>query len=68
MGDAKRFATAQKGARVGRLLARGSVEDGTRGIRSLPPPLGAWSRTREAPEPPAETFRQWWDRTRGGAR
>jgi L-lactate dehydrogenase complex protein LldF len=67
MGDAKRFGAAQSGTRAGRLVARGNAEDGARSIRSLPPPLAAWTRTREAPEPPAETFRRWWQRTRGAS-
>jgi L-lactate dehydrogenase complex protein LldF len=35
-------------------------------IRRLPPPLSAWTDTRDAPAPPAESFRAWWSRTRGG--
>ncbi len=59
MGDPARFARAEKAGRVGRLLAR----DGR--LRSLPPPLSAWTSSRDAPAPPAETFREWWARTRG---
>jgi L-lactate dehydrogenase complex protein LldF len=64
MGDTKRFAAAQRASRAGRVLARGSGE-GRRTIRSLPPPLSAWTRTRDLPGPPDETFREWWQRTRG---
>jgi L-lactate dehydrogenase complex protein LldF len=60
MGDPARFGRAQRASRLGRLLARGP-----RGIRALPPPLSAWTTSRDAPEPPAETFREWWARTRG---
>ena len=35
-------------------------------IRRLPPPLGGWTETRDAPAPPPESFRAWWARTRGG--
>jgi L-lactate dehydrogenase complex protein LldF len=35
-------------------------------IRRLPPPLSAWTDTRDAPAPPKESFRAWWERTRGG--
>ena len=39
---------------LGRLFAR-------RGrIRALPFPLSAWTSSRDAPSPPAQTFRQWW--------
>ncbi|HWG61760.1 MAG TPA: lactate utilization protein B [Streptosporangiaceae bacterium] len=34
-------------------------------ITRLPPPLNAWTKTRDAPAPPAESFRAWWARTRG---
>ncbi len=61
MADPQRYATAQRAARAGRLLARGAP----RRIRSLPPPLSAWTASRDAPAPPRETFREWWTRTRG---
>jgi L-lactate dehydrogenase complex protein LldF len=28
----------------------------------LPPPLSAWTSSRELPVPPRETFRDWWQR------
>jgi L-lactate dehydrogenase complex protein LldF len=28
--------------------------------RRLPPPLSGWTASRDLPEPPAETFRDWW--------
>ena len=31
-----------------------------RRIRSLPPPLSAWTATRDLPEPPPATFRDSW--------
>jgi L-lactate dehydrogenase complex protein LldF len=34
-------------------------------IRHLPPPLSAWTETRDLPAPPRESFRAWWARTRG---
>jgi L-lactate dehydrogenase complex protein LldF len=40
--------------RAGRLLARGGR------IRHLPPPLSAWTASRDLPAPPQQTFRQWW--------
>jgi L-lactate dehydrogenase complex protein LldF len=52
-----RFGAAQTAGRAGRLLRR----HGT--ISTLPPPLAAWTRARDAPVPPAQTFRQWWRST-----
>ncbi|MFD8420743.1 LutB/LldF family L-lactate oxidation iron-sulfur protein [Streptomyces sp. NPDC059466] len=34
--------------------------------RTLPGPGRAWSDTRDLPPVPAEPFRDWWQRTRGG--
>jgi L-lactate dehydrogenase complex protein LldF len=51
-----RFAAAQRGGRVGRLIGRRGL------IRRLPPPLAGWTSARDAPVPPAQTFRQWWRR------
>jgi L-lactate dehydrogenase complex protein LldF len=44
-------------ARGARLLSRHGV------IRRLPPPLSAWTRRRDAPAPPLESFRTWWRRS-----
>jgi L-lactate dehydrogenase complex protein LldF len=55
----RRLAAAQRAAAAGsRIVAR------TGRIRRLPPPLSAWTDTRDAPAPPAESFRAWWTRTR----
>lgn len=61
MGDAARFARAGRSAGLGRFAIRGGKPR-----VPLPPPLSGWSSSRDVPEPPAETFRQWWSRTRGG--
>src|SRR5919106_2808957 len=53
------FEIAQRAARLGRPLARGGR------IKRLPWPLSGWTDTRDLPEPPAETFRDWWKRERG---
>jgi L-lactate dehydrogenase complex protein LldF len=56
MANPKRFAKAEGAARRGRRMSR---------FRSLPAPLSAWTAARDLPEPPAESFRDWWARTRG---
>jgi L-lactate dehydrogenase complex protein LldF len=61
MSDAGRFAAAEKLTGVGRLVA------GKKGrISSLPFPASKWTAARDLPSPPAETFRTWWARERGG--
>jgi L-lactate dehydrogenase complex protein LldF len=61
MADPQRFANAEKATRAGRLLGRATGR-----ITTLPPPLSRWTASRDAPRPPAETFREWWARARGG--
>jgi L-lactate dehydrogenase complex protein LldF len=62
LSSPSRLAMAQ---RLGSLA--GAVAWRRRGkIRRLPPPLSAWTDTRDAPAPPAESFRAWWARTHGG--
>ena len=48
MRSPRRYSLALKGLRLGRRLRR------------LPPPLNRWTRARELPEPPEQTFRDWW--------
>jgi L-lactate dehydrogenase complex protein LldF len=57
MDSPARWAGALRAARAGRLLGRRR-----RRISSLPPPLSAWTGTRDAPLPPRQTFRDWWSR------
>ena len=53
------WSLAQKASRAGRVLGRRS--DGPdRRISALPPPLGAWTGSRDLPLPPKQTFREWW--------
>jgi L-lactate dehydrogenase complex protein LldF len=54
MDHPRLYAAAQRAARLSRLAGR-------RG-RGLPPPLNGWTAGRDLPEPPAETFREWWAR------
>ncbi|WP_200215122.1 LutB/LldF family L-lactate oxidation iron-sulfur protein [Micromonospora coerulea] len=46
------YAAAQRAARLTRLAGR-------RG-RGLPPPLSGWTIGRDLPQPPPQTFREWW--------
>src|SRR5262249_43477389 len=61
MASPGRYAAAQRAGRAARALGRGGR------IRRLPPPLSAWTAARDAPAPPAQTFREWWQREHGGA-
>ncbi|HZC74306.1 MAG TPA: LutB/LldF family L-lactate oxidation iron-sulfur protein [Jatrophihabitans sp.] len=51
MRSPARWTRALRALRVVRLL---------RGRRALPPPASAWTRSRELPVPPKQTFRDWW--------
>ncbi|MGY1774000.1 LutB/LldF family L-lactate oxidation iron-sulfur protein [Blastococcus sp. SYSU D00813] len=52
---------AQRAAGLGRFLARGRPTLPA----ALPPPASAWTRTRDLPTPPRETFTQAWAREHG---
>jgi L-lactate dehydrogenase complex protein LldF len=62
LSSARRMERAQRASRAGRLAWRGGR------IAALPPPLSAWTRTRDAPVPPAQTFREWWRDEHGDSR
>ncbi|MBO0840507.1 MAG: lactate utilization protein, partial [Sciscionella sp.] len=51
MRSPRRYERALRALRLTRLL---------RGRRALPPPLSAWTNSRELPDPPKQTFRDWW--------
>jgi L-lactate dehydrogenase complex protein LldF len=51
MADSRRWTRALRVGRLGRFARRRRV---------LPPPLSAWIAARDLPEPPTETFRDWW--------
>jgi L-lactate dehydrogenase complex protein LldF len=58
-GGRRRFALAERIGRLAQLpLARAGA------IRRLPPPLDAWTRTRDLKPLARESFRDWWTRTR----
>jgi L-lactate dehydrogenase complex protein LldF len=62
-GRAGRLEKAQNLATaVGRLLGD------RRRLGRLPWPASAWSTARDAPVPPKQTFRQWWNETHGSDR
>ncbi len=61
MSDEKRFAAAEKGLAVGRLLGGRKHR-----IRHLPPPMSGWTVSRDVPAPPAQTFRDWWKKEHAG--
>jgi L-lactate dehydrogenase complex protein LldF len=58
-GSRRRFILAQ---RIGRFVQRPLVRNGR--IRRLPPPLAAWTRTRDLRPLAGESFRTWWRRRR----
>jgi L-lactate dehydrogenase complex protein LldF len=63
MTSPARWRLAQRASRLGRFLGR--KRDGAdRRITTLPPPLSAWTASRDLPRPPAETFREQWLRER----
>jgi L-lactate dehydrogenase complex protein LldF len=57
MAHPRWWARALRAAKLGRVLGRRRGE-----IRRLPPPLDAWTDSRDLPRPPAETFRERWVR------
>jgi L-lactate dehydrogenase complex protein LldF len=57
MDSPARWTAALRAARLGRLLG-----GRRRRISALPPPLSAWTATRDAPLPPTQPFRDWWAR------
>jgi L-lactate dehydrogenase complex protein LldF len=52
MDHPRLYAAAQHAARLGKLSGR-------RG-RGLPPPLNGWTASRDLPDAPKQTFRDWW--------
>ncbi len=56
MSDPRTWHLAQRAARLGRVLARGKATM----PNVLPPPLSGWTRSRDLPTPPKQTFTQAW--------
>jgi L-lactate dehydrogenase complex protein LldF len=61
MSNPRLWRLAQRAAGLGRLLARGRATL----PRVLPPPASTWTRSRDLPTPPGETFTQAWAREHG---
>ncbi|HEX6446493.1 MAG TPA: LutB/LldF family L-lactate oxidation iron-sulfur protein [Streptosporangiales bacterium] len=57
LSDPDRLERAERAAALSRPLAGR--------VHHLPGPLAGWTDSRDLPEPPAESFRAWWRRTRG---
>jgi L-lactate dehydrogenase complex protein LldF len=51
MRSPRRWTLALRALRIGRLFGR---------RRALPPPLSAWTSSRDLPVPPKQTLRDWW--------
>ncbi|MBX7454507.1 lactate utilization protein [Mycolicibacterium sp. 3033] len=66
LGDHRRLEALEKVAAAGGKTLRSKLFGGKQRLRSLPWPASAWSGARDAPVPPTESFRAWWDRTGGG--
>ncbi|MEP7022037.1 MAG: LutB/LldF family L-lactate oxidation iron-sulfur protein [Pseudonocardiales bacterium] len=57
MRGRRRWTWALRAARLGRVLGLRTDR-----IRGLPPPLSAWTSSRDLPRPPRQPFRDWWTR------
>jgi L-lactate dehydrogenase complex protein LldF len=61
MSDPRLWHLAQRAAKLGRLIARGRPTL----PNALPPPISGWTRSRDLPTPPRETFVESWLREHG---
>jgi L-lactate dehydrogenase complex protein LldF len=61
MNSPRLFTLAEKALAASRIVANSDHQ-----ITTLPWPGSKWTASRDIPEPPKETFRQWWTRTHTG--
>jgi L-lactate dehydrogenase complex protein LldF len=67
MRNPRRYSAALRAARFGAGPLAATLKrrpDGTKVLRRLPWPASAWTKSRNAPLPAPETFREWWIRER----
>ncbi|MBB3677462.1 LutB/LldF family L-lactate oxidation iron-sulfur protein [Modestobacter versicolor] len=64
MSNPRLWHLAQRAGKLGRLLSRGRPTL----PNALPPPVSAWTRSRDLPTPPRETFVEQWTREHRGGR
>ncbi len=66
MNDHKHLELAGRGTMVGSLVFGKLL--GIKHFGAIPGPLSRWTGARDVPMLPAQSFRQWWKKNRGGNR
>ncbi|HEY0168339.1 MAG TPA: LutB/LldF family L-lactate oxidation iron-sulfur protein [Jatrophihabitans sp.] len=64
MRGRRRWTWLLRAARLGRLAQLSRLSRSGAGRRLLPPPLSSWVNSRDLPQPPAQSFRDWWSEQR----
>ena len=59
MSDGARMEAVERG------LPLANVASPKKGLFNLPGVAGEWTRSRDIPAPPKESFRSWWRKNRG---
>jgi L-lactate dehydrogenase complex protein LldF len=60
MRSRRRWTWLLRAARLGRPAGMSRLSRSAAGRRLLPPPLSSWVRSRDLPQPPQQSFRDWW--------